>query len=245
MIWAAIVAGFTIGILGSLHCVGMCGPLALSIPFQSDNKALKWIGVLSYNFGRIISYAFLGLLLGFVGSKITLFGWQQTLSLILGVLLLLGALAAFFRKRFLRVPILHKLWNKAFSKTFGKLMKKKTIGAFLVLGILNGFLPCGLVYVAITGALATGDLWSSTLFMAAFGFATLPSMVTVSYLGTLLKTNLQRLFFKLSPIVIGLMAILLILRGSGLNIPYLSPKMMADEKVECCSPSDKNPDHDH
>lgn len=234
--WVTLLAGLTIGILGSLHCVGMCGPLALSIPFPSQSKVSRGLAILIYNLGRVVTYTMIGVFFGWIGMQFTLFGWQQTLSLVLGSLLLIGVIGTLFHQRLIRVPIIHKWWNQLFSKSFGKLLKKANYFSLFIIGLLNGLLPCGLVYVALAGSLAAGNIVHGAVFMFGFGIATLPAMMMVSFAGALIKGNWQRWLKKSSPYVIAFMACLLILRGLNLNIPYLSPKLVED-KVECCSPT--------
>ncbi len=229
----ALVAGLTIGILGSLHCVGMCGPLALSIPFPTTNRIKRVLGILTYNLGRVVTYMMIGIVFGWIGLQFTLFGWQQILSLVLGVFLLLIALGTIFHKRIIKISAVNRWWNKLFGKTFGRLLSKGTFGSLFVIGILNGLLPCGLVYVALAGALATGEVITGAVFMMGFGLATLPAMMTVSLAGGLIKAKWQHILRKASPYVIALMACLLILRGLNLNIPYLSPQLQ-DESIQCC-----------
>jgi len=241
MLWAALIGGLIIGILGNLHCVGMCGPLALSIPFPQNSSAGRWLGILIYNLGRVFTYTLIGVILGWIGSQFAVFGWQQNLSVIIGVLMLIAGITAIFRTRLIRIPGLQIIWNNAFGKVFSKLFQKANYPSLFLIGVLNGLLPCGLVYIALAGALATGNLIHSAVFMFGFGIATLPAMVAVSYAGSLMKMQWQRFLKKLSPYVIIIMSVLLILRGLNLNIPYISPALNND-KVECCS-SNEDPNH--
>ena len=78
-----------LGLLGSFHCVGMCGPLALSLPINSNSSLAKFFGALLYNCGRVVTYSFFGLIFGIIGRSVALFGFQQWLSVIAGVLIIL------------------------------------------------------------------------------------------------------------------------------------------------------------
>lgn len=245
MLWTALIGGLVIGILGSLHCVGMCGPLALSIPFPRNSSTARSLGILVYNLGRVFTYTLIGIILGWIGSQFSVFGLQQLLSVILGILLLLAGITAVLKTRLFRVPGLQNLWNKAFGKGFTKLFQNANYPSLFIIGVLNGLLPCGLVYMALAGALAMGDIKLSAVFMFGFGLATLPAMMAISFAGSLMKMQWQRFLKKLSPYVIIIMAVLLILRGLNLNIPYISPALKED-KVECCGPNaDSNHDHVH
>jgi len=230
-----ITAAMAMGLLGSFHCVGMCGPLALSLPINTDNMAIKFFGALLYNMGRIVTYAALGLLFGILGRSFALFGFQQWLSIIMGLLILLYLMAGKrFSKNAVSIPGLGVYFNKL-RRTIGTLYLKKNLGALFLIGLLNGLLPCGMVYMAMAGALACGQVSDSVLFMAAFGLGTLPAMWAVTFFGNYLAMGVRVKIRKAYPFVMGLVACLLIVRGMGLGIPYVSPKLEVDkrEMVEC------------
>ena len=227
---------FTIGMLGSFHCVGMCGPLALSLPLSSDSFAAKFTGTLMYNAGRIVTYSVFGLLFGLIGQTAALFNFQQWLSISVGALILL----------FIIIPKKYKIQYSAstyatgfFTKVrmkLGLLFKQKSHSSLFVIGLLNGLLPCGLVYMAVAGAIAAGNVGSSILFMAAFGLGTLPVMWSIAFLGNYLGVSIRQKIRKAYPYMMALMACLLILRGMGLGIPYVSPKMdLAKHAMHECS----------
>lgn len=220
-----ILSAFIIGLVGSLHCVGMCGPIAIAFPVTQQNKFLFFLGRVIYNVGRIVSYSAMGAFFGFIGSKITLFGFQQTLSIVIGILLLLYVIIP---KRFLhlfpRINLLDRL-NKKIKNSFSILWNKGSLNSMLLIGILNGFLPCGLVYVAIAGAAATGSFINGTLFMILFGLGTLPLMTVVALLGKFINLQLRRKLTKIIPVFIALLAVIFILRGMNLGIKYISPKL--------------------
>jgi sulfite exporter TauE/SafE len=221
---------FLIGFIGSFHCVGMCGPIALSLPYQDVTKWRTAANTLVYNLGRIVSYSFIGLLFGVLGKGIALAGLQQWLSIGLGILMLLAAFSVFnFEKQLIKIPILDKLL-KSVRLGLGQLLKrknKKTQTLFTV-GILNGFLPCGLVYLAIVGAIGTGSILGGSLYMTLFGFGTIPLMLSVALLGNLISLNVRKQIQKAIPIMLFTFAILFILRGLNLDIPYISPKLIQD-----------------
>lgn len=224
-----------LGLLGSFHCVGMCGPLALSLPINSDNLGVKFSGTLLYNAGRVVTYSFIGFCVGMIGKSFALFGLQQWLSIIMGSLILLFLLAG---RRFKTVRFPLPGINNYFArlrKALGSLYTSKKFFSLFLIGLLNGLLPCGLVYMALAGAVASGDLVNSTIFMASFGVGTLPVMWAVAFFGNCLSMGLRIKVRKAYPFVIALVACLLILRGMGLGIPYLSPKinMGNKEMVEC------------
>lgn len=217
-----LVTALIFGLLGSFHCIGMCGPIAFMLPVDREKPAKQFLQITSYHLGRLFTYALIGLLFGLLGKSFYLFGFQQQLSIIVGVLMILLIL---FPK------ISHKIsFTKGISKiilkvknTLGKELKKKGNDTFFTIGFLNGFLPCGLVYMAVFGALTTSSPFSGGLYMFLFGLGTVPLMTTVVYLGNFTKGNLRRSIQKTIPYVVFFIGVLFILRGLGLGIPYISP----------------------
>lgn len=222
------LAAISLGFFGSFHCIGMCGPIALAIPIYNHTRFYKTISIILYNAGRIFTYASLGVLFGLVGQGFALAGLQQILSVTLGVLILLGVLLP------QRIVTKYTLTNKFFKlfsvikSSLANQLAKKGLSSLFVLGALNGLLPCGLVYMAITAAIASSTLLHAVLFMAFFGLATVPLMFSLSYFTNLISIQFRSAVRKTIPYVTGVMAVLLILRGLNLNIPYLSPEKNAE-----------------
>lgn len=239
MLTLLILPALILGFLGSFHCVGMCGPLALSLPVQHLTGIQKVFGILSYNFGRVITYSFLGLIFGLIGKTVAFFSTQQFLSIFLGILLLLSFLLALFKKRIFKNPKWQGTWNKIITNKMLPFFKKRNPGFLIIIGLLNGLLPCGLVYIAIAGAVAFASASESAIFMAAFGLGTLPAMATLSFAGSIMSLGIRNKIKKMTPYIMGLMGLLLVLRGMNLNIPYLSP-VLKNDQVECCRSSDKS-----
>lgn len=211
---SVLLPALLLGFLGSFHCIGMCGPIALTLPVRRFTGARKALGILLYNAGRITAYASFGLLLGYLGSRFYIGGLQQWLSVGLGVALLLVLL---FKKYLPAAPV------GFVAKMLGKLLAEGRFSTLYLIGFLNGFLPCGLVYMAVAGALATGSTTGGALFMAAFGAGTLPAMAAVTWFSQLAGMQLRHRIRQAVPFVVGCMALLLILRGLNLGIPYVSP----------------------
>ena len=206
----------------------------INLKFQHLYGFKKIIGILIYNSGRIFTYAILGGLFGIIGMSFNFFGWQQILSIILGSLLLLFFISSLFQKRIFNNQFIQKHWNKYIIQWLTPLFHKKNMGNLFLIGLLNGLLPCGLVYMAIAGALATGNILYSSLFMACFGLGTLPAMITMSFAGSFVSLAMRNRIRKSVPYIVGIMRVLLILRGMNLNIPYLSPVMGMHRAVEAC-----------
>ncbi len=230
---AFLIAALTLGFLGGFHCLGMCGPIAMALPIGGFSKTEKVFSILAYNFGRIITYSAFGVLFGLIGASFSLFGYQQKLSVVLGALILIG----------LFIPQ-QKLNTWAYSNGFFRVLQRvknkiamqfqqRGIKSLFTIGLLNGLLPCGMVYMALAGAVATGDVWKSVLFMAIFGLGTLPFMFTISYTSQLLSAKIKTGIRRLVPVMVGIMAVLLILRGLNLGIRYISPKLSQDNAATC------------
>ncbi len=230
MWWSA----FILGIGGSLHCVGMCGPIVLALPsYRGETKKL-FVGRLIYNFGRITTYLVMGAILGLIGHGIALAGFQQSFSILMGVFVLLILL---FPRLSLLLNASHPVnkFNLKLKTFFGRLLKKKSFFSQFLIGIANGLLPCGLVYIALAGAIITGNFVDGAIYMALFGLGTLPMMLAISFTGNFIGLQLKKRLYKLSPYFVALIAVIFIVRGLNLGIPYLSPKVDKENvKVESC-----------
>ncbi|WBL26988.1 sulfite exporter TauE/SafE family protein [Zunongwangia sp. HGR-M22] len=234
-------SAFLFGLLGSFHCIGMCGPIAFLLPLSRDKKTLMFLQLFLYHFGRLLSYGVIGLLFGLLGKGLNLFAAQQKLSIGIGVLMILTAIISFGKFKFGKIgtpffSIISRLKSK-----IGAGLKKKSPDTFLSIGMLNGFLPCGLVYMAMLGAIAEANAGFGALYMVFFGLGTIPLMTAAVVLSSKLSSGVKtrEKIRKLIPIFVVLTGFLFILRGSGLNIPYLSPAMAEDKvdaKIECHEP---------
>ena len=218
-----LVSAFILGLLGSFHCVGMCGPIAFMLPVDRSNTFKKITQIAIYHFGRLLAYSIIGLVFGLIGKSLYIFGFQQQLTIIIGVLMILVVLIpqqTFNKYNFSR-PV-YRLISKVKS-ALGSAMKKKTMDTFLTIGFLNGFLPCGLVYMALFAAIAGGNALNGILYMAVFGLGTIPLMTTAIYFSQFLKGKARQRIQKAIPVFVILIGALFILRGLGLGIPYISP----------------------
>jgi len=221
----ALITGFTLGAAGSLHCMGMCGPLSLALPVQHLSKLNRSLSILLYQFGRIITYSLIGFVLGLAGRRIYLSGYQQWFSVIAGSVILLLALFYFVQRRGINVPLFNPFYKKVQGIIVRILKSPSGIFSYLLLGMANGLLPCGMVYIALASSLTFPQAGESVAFMAMFGAGTLPAMLMVSYAGMLIKPELRSAFRRAVPVFVSLMGVLLILRGMNLGIPYLSPEL--------------------
>lgn len=231
-----LVSAFVLGFLGSLHCVGMCGPIAFMLPVDrtSSLKKISQIGI--YHLGRLLAYSLIGLVFGLIGKSLYLFGFQQQLSILVGILMVLSVLIPqkTFNKYNFSKPV-YRLISKV-KTALGQALKKKTPDTFLTIGFLNGFLPCGLVYMAVFAAIAGGNAINGSLYMATFGLGTVPLMTTAVYFSQFLKGSARQRIQKAIPVFVAIIGILFIIRGMGLGIPYLSPSPvynLVSSDVQC------------
>jgi sulfite exporter TauE/SafE len=234
--------GFIIGLSSSFHCLGMCGPIALAIPVNRSSNFSIVSGTLQYNFGRIIAYSLLGFLIGSIGFSFSVLKWMQWLSILAGLLMILIAWHKFFSSGQSKLEM--KL-TQQISRGIGQLIRSKNPFKLVGLGALNGFLPCGMVFLGLTNALIQGSPEKGTLAMVFFGLGTLPIMFTVVFFASKLSGNWRLKFSKAVPYIMTVIGILVILRGLNLGIPYISPEIKlsteSDEKQKvemvCCTPN--------
>ena len=216
MLWTA----FTIGLFGSLHCVGMCGPIPMAKSAAGTSKSGLAGRLLLYNFGRIITYVLLGVMVGALGFGAELAGWQSTLSVVAGVFLLLAAVFSFnVEYHLLRLPAFGQ-WQVWLRRKLGKYFGSNTYSSWLRTGFFNGFLPCGLVYAAVIGAVLTGSILQSAMYMSLFGLGTIPLMFFTVFIGKLSVSPWQVKLRRLYPTLLIALGILFIMRGVNFDLPY-------------------------
>jgi sulfite exporter TauE/SafE len=218
---------FVLGLFGSLHCAGMCGPLVLALPPVGRATIGRVAGRLVYHVGRITMYCALGVVFGLFGKTLFLAGLQRALSIGLGALLLAGLFAS---RRFGASQPIGRMVSAVKFRMSAQL-RRRTFAGLGLLGLLNGLLPCGLVYVAGAGAAATGSTGSGMIYMAVFGAGTLPLMVALSLFGQLIPVSCRTSLARAVPVSVFLLGSLLILRGLSLGIPYVSPALSG---ASCC-----------
>lgn len=219
-----LITPITIGLVGSFHCIGMCGPIAVSLPLKNHNYSAKITGGLIYNIGRSLTYGALGAIFGFLGHGIKLAGFQQWMSILLGVILILSVLFPYIFNQKLNLNTLTTGYAGRLINNLRKLFATRSYSSLLGIGLLNGLLPCGLVYVAVAGAINTNQALAGATYMVLFGLGTIPMMLLVSLTGNLVGTKLRASLRKMVPYFIVFLGLLFILRGLSLGIPYVSPK---------------------
>lgn len=222
-----LYSAFIFGLISSLHCIGMCGPIALMLPVDRNNPTKKTTQIITYHLGRLTAYGTIGLIFGLLGKGFFLAGIQQQLSIFIGIAMIVIVLVPerIFAKYNFSKPVF-KLISKI-KTTLGSQFKNKSYKSLYTIGLLNGFLPCGMVYVALFGAIAMQSASYGVLYMILFGLGTVPLMSSVVYLNSFLTLSFRNKIQKAIPYVAILIGILFILRGLGLGIPYVSPTNMS------------------
>ena len=223
MIYSAIL----LGLLSSFHCIGMCGPIAMMLPIDRSNQTKKTIQIFLYHLGKLTAYASLGFLFGVIGKSFFIAGLQQQLSIVMGLLMILFTIVP--EKVVARYNFSKPVYKLIlFVKTsLGKQFKNKSYRSIFTIGLLNGYLPCGMVYMALFAAVAMQTISNSTLYMILFGLGTIPMLSVVVYIAHILSPTNKNTIQKAIPIVTIAIGMLFIIRGLGLDIPYLSPSNMS------------------
>jgi sulfite exporter TauE/SafE len=228
--WAAI----TIGLISSFHCLGMCGPIAFALPLNRSSVASQLIGAIAYNVGRLTTYATLGLLFGLIGKSLVMAGAQRSLSIAAGVFMILSVVLPKISAA-ANIDTFTFRYIGKLKSAFGQLFKKTSIESLFLIGVLNGLLPCAMVYIALAGAIAEGDALGGMSFMLFFGLGTLPMMYTATILGSFVTVKLRNKLQKAIPFMVFIIGVLFILRGMNLGIHYLSPEInRVDPAVTQC-----------
>lgn len=222
-----LYSAFIFGLISSLHCIGMCGPIAMMIPVDRTNPAKKVTQIITYHIGRLSAYATIGLIFGLVGKGFFLAGIQQRLSIFIGIAMIITIVTpekVLANYNFSK-PV-YRLISKIKS-SLGKQFKNKSYQSLFTIGLLNGFLPCGMVYVALFGAIAMQSVPSGVLYMLLFGIGTIPMMSSVIFFNSIMTVRFRNKVQKVIPYVGVIIGVLFILRGLGLGIPYISPANMS------------------
>ena len=228
-----ITMALLMGLTGSLHCAGMCGPIIWIMPFHMVNGFKRWLSIGLYHFGRISVYALMGSVLhsfkAFFNPQ-----WQQYISIGLGALFLLIGIVSFIPNKISAIKL---PWTEFVKKQLGRFIGSPRPASLFFSGMLNGLLPCGLVYMALSMSMTANSLPQAIGLMYAFGLGTIPALVALTVLksrATFLRTNHIR---KMVPVVMFAFGCIFILRGMNLGIPYLSPSVAVEHatiKSSCC-----------
>jgi uncharacterized protein len=228
MIWAA----FMLGLAGSVHCAGMCGPLLLAVPMDAATRRRVLLDWGIYHSGRIAMYACLGGLLGITGQGLALLGGQQMLSLVSGVLMLGMALWWWRIEQWMSSVGWFRALTDRIKNRMGRLLRQHSGSSLFGLGVLNGLLPCGMVYTALAGAISTTHAWGGAVFMALFGLGTLPLLVGVIMAGQSVKNRLRGRLRWVQPILLLIAGWMLIQRGWNIDLSVLE-SAVPPAQIDC------------
>jgi len=224
-----LLSAFLMGLAGSFHCAGMCGPIAIALPLHGPSMPAKFFGGMLYNLGRTLTYVIMGALFGLIGLGLHMVGFQQIVSIVMGAgMIILALFPRLFRSHY-KLPSHSFGWTGKIKTLFRRLFSVRSYSSLFFVGMLNGLLPCGLVYIALAGAIASGTVLSGTLYMLLFGLGTIPMLLFIALMGNVISVSLRHKINRLLPILVVLVGIFFILRGLDLGIHFLSPKK---EKIE-------------
>jgi len=224
---ALMIAAFGMGFLGSIHCIGMCGPIVLCLPRAGGSATLLILSRLVYNLGRVATYGALGAVCGALGQLVALAGFQRTLSIAAGVAVLLVVLLP---TRFVQKALPHAIGADLVARIggwWGRLMARRGFLSLFGIGLLNGFLPCGFLYLGLIAAATTGSIGSAATYMFMFGLGTVPAMLLTSVAAGYISAGVRQKLTRVVPAATVVVAVLLVLRGLSLGIPYISPVLHA------------------
>jgi sulfite exporter TauE/SafE len=237
MTQALIISGFLLGLAGSVHCLGMCGPLSWALPIRQENSTTQVVWLIHYQVGRVMSYGVLGLMAGSIGSIFRITGVQQLLTIAFGAMILffgMTSLSPNWSSRFKPIRWLHDRIQRTVQRQWKNPMSG---GRMFLLGALNGLLPCGMVYLAILTAATLDQMLDGSLFMIFFGIGTVPAMMLSSMAGLWVGKEIRLKLRRAIPVMVGVVGLMLILRGLDLGIPYLSPeiptKTNSESSIHC------------
>jgi uncharacterized protein len=228
MIWAA----FVLGLSSSLHCVGMCGPLLLTLPFAQDTKMRTIVNLAVYHSGRILTYLTLGFLLGLLGQGVAIASGQKVLSMVAGSLMIAMALGSWRWEYWMSNLAGFAPFTNRLKIVIGKCIAQRGHGSLFTLGLLNGLLPCGMVYIALAGAISTTDAITGGVFMLLFGIGTLPLLFTVVWVGRSVQPLLRSRIKIIQPLLLAVAGVLLIQRGMNLDIS-LFESTVPPAQIDC------------
>jgi sulfite exporter TauE/SafE len=211
-----------LGLLTGFHCIGMCGPIAIALPLNNKSWTTRIISGLTYNIGRTVTYAIMGLLFGLIGVGFSMAGFQRWVTIIMGIFMISTVVFPSLSHTLYRGSGNSKFMSAVRSQ-LQKYFRQASYKALFITGLLNGLLPCGMVYMALAGAISQDSLTDSVMYMILFGLGTIPMMLLLSLLGNIAGARVKRFVNKAIPYVVVIIGTLFILRGMELGIKFISP----------------------
>jgi len=244
-----IISALGLGFASGFHCIGMCGPIALSMGLTRYQQTNFYLQNITYQLGRIVTYSLLGAILGIVGEGFEMAGFQRILTIIIGILLIIMSLFSFGKRDFAsKIPFINKILLKL-KINLGAILQKSDYRSRFITGLLNGFLPCGMVYMALTASMVSGGVLQGAIFMGLFGLGTFPFMFAVVLFGNIMSHAFRIKILKIIPVFMVILGGLFVLRGMEIGIPYLSPHSknikISKERIYNHMHSDKENENSH
>lgn len=228
---SAIWLGFVMGLASNLHCLGMCGPIALATPVDRSSSWTIFRDLTKYHSGRIAVYTTMGVFAGLIGASIRFLDWLQWISIASGILIILFAWGKYFAKIPLGARI--QAWFFPLLQKFRKnAIQSKSPFKLIFLGMVNGLLPCGVVYLALGNAVLADSYFGSAMAMMTFGLGTLPILLAIGVFGGKIGNAFKNKWKNVVPVMLTVVGAVIILRGMNLGIPYISPKINQVEVVQ-------------
>ena len=210
-----LVAGLIFGVIGSAHCVGMCGPLVLTVGRTLRRPSLRaqLQHALAYHAGRVLTYALLGAAAGAVGQTLSGWGFGRALAIVAGLLLLLSAIGSVVPRRLRGVGAMPAALATRACSAAGRWSRIHPVAGPMLAGAANGLLPCGLVYSALLTAAALGTAASAVGMMIGFGLGTIPALVALSAAAASQAFGIRSYLRRLTPVLLAVTAVILLVRG--------------------------------
>ncbi|WAC14074.1 sulfite exporter TauE/SafE family protein [Dyadobacter pollutisoli] len=210
---------FTMGLISSLHCVGMCGPIALALPVHKGSRLKQFSGLLLYNSGRALSYSSLGLLVGGIGASIGWLGYLRYLSVFAGLLMLAYVFWPSRLDSYFHPPVFWARFVHFLKQQMAATLQSRSAAGWLMLGIFNGLIPCGMVYMALMSSIATGSMAGSATYMMIFGLGTFPAMISIGIAKQKFTPGLRSRIRRFTPVMLAVAGIWLVMRGVLTDLP--------------------------
>lgn len=236
--WTALIVGF----LGSFHCVGMCGPIAMSLPRNSHRLGTLLSNAILYNSGRILTYGFIGLLFGYLGTRFTMIAFQAGLSVSLGILLVLIIVQTYWLPQVRMNLPMFSAWNSFVQRSYQKLIRMNPSRMqFIGMGGLNGLLPCPFVYMGVAAAILSPSPLEGALYMLLFGLGTFPAMILMYLSPQIFSIRIRSKIQAAYPYLGVLLALIFILRGLILFDYEWTQQIGANIDLFCTFPGSNSP----
>ncbi len=228
-----LLAGMLLGVASSVHCAGMCGPLLLAVNRFAGSRRDAGLRMLVYHGARVLTYTTLGVVVGYTGEGLTAAGLGRVIAITSGTLLIAAA-AGMAVSRWMSP--LSAAWSSITLRAgiaAARLTQRRPLAGYIILGLANALLPCGLLYAAIAASAALGAVSRSVVFMTGFGLGTIPLLMAVTISALSVPASLRRRLRFAGPVVMAVAGSVLIARAilppdSGTH-PHPEPSILSHQ----------------